>query len=377
MTYELTDAEVKLREQRAKEETEAKAKRDAEEAQLSMSWEPIDLTAALSGQRESRPELLERTDGKHLIYAGKMHWIMGEPESMKSFMAQLATAQVIEAGLDVVYLDYEDTEFGVVERLLAMGVEAQAISDHLSYIRPDTQIGSGRERITAAEARFMETLDARHYTLAVLDGVTESVALEGLDLNDNTDIADWLQRIPKRMARTGAACIVIDHVTKAVDGRGRYALGGGHKLAGLDGVSYTVEVIAPLSRAEHEAVTGKARIIVGKDRPGWVRSVSKERKYPGTLEVTAWPDGTLTAAITNDVIEPQPPMEVIADVLRVLNTFGGEDSEGHLVKHCDHPEAAIVEAVRWLLDKQWVEADKKGNSTIYRVTTKGSIEMGE
>lgn len=354
-----------------------KQKRDEQEAQsaeAAESWRPVDLSRALAGERENKPEILARTDGKHLIYAGKLHWVMGEPESMKSWFAQLAVAQVLNDGGSALYLDYEDTEYGVVERLLALGVMPGVIAEQLVYVRPDAAISDKSVRITAAETVFMETLHSRSFALAVLDGVTESIALEGLEMNDNGDIAKWLQLIPKRVTRTGAACIVIDHVTKAVDGRGRFAIGGGHKLAGLDGVSYSLEVIQPLSRADLEPVTGKARITVGKDRPGWVRMVCEERKYPGTLEITSHPDGGIHAGISTSVIAPTPPMEVITDVMRVLVQFGGEDTESHLIKFCNYPEGAAVEAIQWLIDSQWITAGKKSNSTVYTVTTKGTKE---
>lgn len=365
--YEVTEAEIIA----AKE---AQAKHQAEEAEAARSWTPVDLSRALAGEREARPEILARIDGKHLIYAGKLHWVMGEPESLKSWFAQLAVAQVLDDGGAVLYLDYEDTEFGVVERLLAMGVQPDVIAEQLIYVRPDAAIGDGLKRVTAAEQEFLTVLHSRPFRLAVLDGVTESIAQEGLELNDNGHIAGWLQRIPKRITRSGAAAIVIDHVTKAVDGRGRFALGGGHKLAGLDGVSYALEIIQPLSRADTEPVTGKARIVVGKDRPGWVRSICEDRKYPGTLEITAYPDGGITAGVTTSVMAPTPPMEVIAEVMRVLVQFGGDDTETHLVKFCSYPEGAVVEAIQWLLDSDWIAAGKKSNSTVYSVTTKGANE---
>ena len=56
----------------------------------------------------------------------------------------------------------------------------------------------------------------------------------------------------------------------------------------------------------------------------------------------------------------------------MIDRYGGEDSEGHLLKVCDYPEAAVMEAIRWLVDSEWVTASRKGNSVMYAVTTKGS-----
>ena len=345
------------------------------EADQPSSWDAVDLTDALNGIKSPPADVLERADGKHLFYSGRLSWVLGEPESMKSWIAQLAAYQVLAAGGDVLYVDYEDQEGGVVERLLGLGTPADKIRDHLVYVRPEVPVGNQhRQAVTQAELRLRAHLDARPWRLAILDGVTESMAVEGLDPNDNAAVADWLGRIPRRLANTGAAAVCIDHVTKNIDGRGRYAIGAQHKLAAVDGVALAVEVVHPLSRADLEPVTGKARLKVGKDRPGWVRSICEEAKLAGTLEITAWPDGKLSADIVAETIELAPPFEVISNVLKVLDTYGGEDTETHLFKHADFTEAECISAIKWLLDKDWVRADKRGNSTLYVLTDKGRRE---
>jgi hypothetical protein len=49
-------------------------------------------------------------------------------------------------------------------------------------------------------------------------------------------VASWLELLPRWAARLGAAVLVLDHVVKNVETRGRWATGSQHKLAGLDGV---------------------------------------------------------------------------------------------------------------------------------------------
>jgi predicted transcriptional regulator len=343
------------------------------EHDLAESWRAIDLTDALAGLRESPPTILARIDDAHLLYRGRMHWIMGEPESLKSWLAQLAVAQTLQAGEHVLYIDFEDTEHAVIERLVSMGINKTDIAEHLVYLRPKVPLGD-RSRITKADMAFVDTLSQRTFALAILDGVTESLAIERLDPNDNAEIADWLGRLPRRLALTGAATVVIDHVTKAPDTRGRFAIGAQHKLAGLDGVAYGMQIIRPLARADTEPVTGTSRIVVSKDRPGWVRAKCIDEKIIGTLEVTSYPDGGTTAAITIDLTTAEPPLAIVSEVMKVLGTFGGEDTEAHLVKHCDYNESEVIEAVRWLLDAEWIEPDKRGNSTVYRLTDKGKKE---
>ena len=82
----------------------------------------------------------------------------------------------------------------------------------------------------------------------MIDGVTEALALEGLDMASNQDVAELLQ--PARRGRShGPAppCCSIDHVTKDREARGRYAIGAQHKLAGVD-VAYRLDVVQPFGR---------------------------------------------------------------------------------------------------------------------------------
>ena len=58
------------------------------ETQMEASkWNPADITDALNGLRPPPPQLLKRSDGKNLLYQGKIHWFQGEPGSMKSMIS--------------------------------------------------------------------------------------------------------------------------------------------------------------------------------------------------------------------------------------------------------------------------------------------------
>ncbi len=77
--------------------------------------------------------------------------------------------------------------------------------------------------------------------MTVIDGVTEAMSSNGLDPNSNADVATFNALMPKRIAKEGAAVVMIDHVTKSEEGLGRYAIGGQHKLSAVDGSAFTVE----------------------------------------------------------------------------------------------------------------------------------------
>ncbi len=226
-----------------------------------------------------------------------------------------------------------------------------------------------------AEQAFLRLVNSRTWTLGIIDGVTESLALEGLEPNANAEIAAWLGRIPRRLARTGAATAVIDHVAKNPELRGRWAIGAQHKLAGVDGCSIIVELLSPLSRADNEPVTGRARLVVAKDRPGWVRQVSTESKIFGTLEITAFPDHSVDAQIVTDAnLDAYGDLEIVAEIAHHLTTYG-RDSESRILRHLPHPEALLIDAIRWMVDNDWIIPEKKGNSMTYDLTAHGRTEM--
>lgn len=237
----------------------------ASDEEAEPSWAPEDMAAVLDGADEPTPVVLRRADGVCLFYAGKVHSVHGESESGKSWLVQCAAAEVLKDGGNVAYFDFEDDAKSVGGRMLLLGVPKEVVTDpkRFIYVHPETSLKSDAER-----AQFEGTL-ARRYDFAVVDGVTDSMGLFGYKVKDNDDIAAWHRDIPKALARrTGAAVACVDHVSRDVEGRGRFALGGQHKIAGLSGAAFVVEVLSPFGRA----MAGTVRVRVGKDRPGHLRA---------------------------------------------------------------------------------------------------------
>jgi hypothetical protein len=230
------------------------------------SWAPVDLTAYLDGTyKPDEPTLLRRSDGQPLLYAGKVSALYGESESGKSWLAQCAAAEVLTAGGRVLYLDFEDSPGAVTDRLLRLGVALDDAARRFLYVQPERNLSSPGDR-----AAFEQLLSS-NLTLAVLDGVTDAMGVFELKIKDNDDVATFMRDLPRRLARdTGAAVVMVDHVTKDREGRGRYAIGGQHKLAAIDGAAYTVEVRDPLGRG----LSGVVDVRLGKDRPGALRGLA-------------------------------------------------------------------------------------------------------
>ncbi|WP_075662256.1 AAA family ATPase [Streptomyces acidiscabies] len=225
------------------------------------TWGAQDLRSVLDGSyRPPQPTVGRRDDGVGLFYPGRMNSVASESEAGKTWFALIACLQEMNDGHHVLYLDFEDDAGGVVGRLLCLGANPADVLEYFHYVRPENS-PSDIDLIDLAAV-----LDAEP-TLAIVDGVTEGMSLFGLELKDNTDIAKFGRMLLRPLTNAGAAVVTLDHVVKSSENRGRYSIGGVHKLNGLNGVMYMLENRRPFGIG----VTGKSTIRVAKDRPGQIR----------------------------------------------------------------------------------------------------------
>lgn len=334
------------------------------------TWQPIDLTDALTGVDVPPPTILARTDDICLLYAGRTHGLAGESETCKSWVAQIGSAQVINAGGDVLWIDFEDDDRGVVSRLLALMTSPDVIRTHFVYVRPEEPLRTRDGRWTAGGVDFDKVLASHPWALIVIDGVTEAMVTEGLDLNSNSDIATWSRMLPKRCANTGAAVAMLDHVTKAPDSRGRYAIGGQHKLAGLTGCQYVFETERPFSRATVEPITGVIKISVTKDRPGHVRTYASEGVI-ARMELTSYPDGGVTAKLLAPG-ESTAPLDVVlaAHIAEYLDVYP-RSSQSSVEKTIKGDNTRIRTTLKAMVEAGWAFVEEKGQSKLHTLTETG------
>lgn len=226
------------------------------------SWKPIELSPYYDGLfQEQLANILTRIDGKSLIYGGKVHSFYGESESGKSWVAQIATAELLKSDKKVIYIDFESDPQDIVKRLKALGVSRANLLHYFTYIRPE----GVRE---VSDPYWQAILQPDCASMVVIDGVTESLTMFGGETVDNDAITRWMRNFPRTVAnKSGAAVILIDHITKNSETRGRFAIGGQAKLATIDGAAYLVEPIEVLSPGR----VGSLTIRVTKDRPGDIR----------------------------------------------------------------------------------------------------------
>lgn len=269
-------------------------------------WLPADVGAILNGHYViEETTLVPREDGAHMFYRGRVHSLHGESESGKSMLAQIGVAITLNAGGTGMYIDFESDAASVVHRLLDMGVDRNAIRERFVYIRPDISPYADTEREAYA------SLLSRQVDLCVVDGVTEGMGVFGVESSQNNDqVARWIRVFPRRLATsTGAAVVLIDHVTKSIDGRGRFAIGAQAKMAGLDGVAYTVEVRKPIGRG----IAGALGVRLAKDRVGFLRpkcgayrASDRTQEYAYVVIDSSQPDGRIRWQIREPLAAVDP-----------------------------------------------------------------------
>ena len=251
------------------------------------SWKPIPLKDYFDGLFQApTATILKRSDGHGLIYTGRVHSIYGESESGKSWVAQIATAEMLKDDKKVIYIDFESDAIDIVNRLKSLGVSRANLLQYFTYIRPD----GPRD---ATDPYWQAILEPQSAELIIIDGVTESLTMWGGETKDNDAITRWMRIFPRTVATaSGAAVVLIDHITKNAETRGRFAIGGQAKLATIDGAAYLVEPLEAIAPGR----TGTITMRVTKDRPGFIRKIAGMwRKSDRTQEAAVFTIDSTTA----------------------------------------------------------------------------------
>lgn len=243
------------------------------------TWWPIRGADLMKGTSDPPPDLFRREDGLFLLYRGRVNAFLGEPESAKSWGAQAAIVECIQAGGTALMVDFENSLTAVRDRMLALGLSEVDLQTRFAYSRPDEMLAPG----TRAYKDLMVTLEDC-FDIIVVDGITDGMAMLGLNPLDLMDAGKFDRTLLRPMADSGAAVVVIDHVTKSREGRGNWAIGSQHKKAAITGAQYMFEKVHDFGRG----MKGMSRIVVLKDKAGYVR----QHQTSEHLIAEFWLDGT-------------------------------------------------------------------------------------
>lgn len=347
----------------------------------SPSWQFEDLAQLASGiELPPTPTVFQREDGQGLFYRGAVNDLHGEPGCGKSMIAQIATAQELKADRDVIYIDYEDSARNVVKRLLLLGVTGEQIVQHLHYVRPSAKPSSP----TSLDG-WKETLDyADTATLAIIDGVTSCLAYAGLDSNSGDDIAAWYNTMPRLISACGPAVVLIDHVVKSKDNRGRYAGGSMQKLALIDGISYSVDMTKPVGKG----VRGTIVIKSGKDRISEIEehcavnwSNGSHLREAARIEINSTDPKLMRVTIARPNMMPsdettrqrglERPTGLMEKISRIIENAPEEPNQTEIIELLKDDgssarKTTVLTAINRLLEGEWISnRSGRNNRNIY------------
>jgi len=319
----------------------------------SRGWEPMDLSAlSLDTMPTPKPELLHRSDGPGLLYAGKINMFLGRPGTGKTWIALLAVAQVIQGGRAALFLDHEDSIGTCWRRLALLGCTDEQIRERLLYVQPSMW---GTPEDLARLAALTESSDI---ALVVVDSVGESMSMAQADQNDDPAVARWLRTLARRLTAAGPAVLLLDHLPKDSPEVGTWPIGSQRKLAGADGAVYAVSVGEyPFSAT----TSGKALLTVVKDRNGAMTKDEKAAEFKVTIDDNESSFELLP--VVNEKRTPagnvQRPTWLMEQVSRVLEDWPRERPTPGVNDICARVrgrKADISQAIAALVDGGWVDS---------------------
>jgi hypothetical protein len=328
----------------------------SEDTEVPSSWRPVNITAVLDGTwKPLEPSVGRRSDGRGLFYPARTHTVVSETEAGKTWFALAAAIAEMMAGCHVFYIDFEDDEGSVVGRLLSLGVDPEVIRDLFHYIRPEHPLQG-----THLDALCEELADYRP-SLTLLDGITEAMNMQGLNPIDNVDISTFNRRVNLPMTASGAAQASFDHVVKDSQSRGRYAIGGVHKLNIVSGAGYILENRAPFGIE----MTGRSNLKIAKDRPGQLRRHAVDNKWYADLVLASDADGKAEVTIESSQQrvaerEASPPFRPTNLMEKVSKYLEGEaaDSQNQILKDVPGNRDGKIAALKILKEEGYVTPAK-------------------
>jgi hypothetical protein len=192
-----------------------------------------------------------------LLYPGLRTLLSGETESMKTWFALMLAKEEMQAGHPVAWADLDAMGPGeILLRLRSLGVADDLIARRFCYKEPTERLAGGRL------LDVCEEIEERGVRMFVLDAFNAVLRLHGLDPNKTPDVEAFWFEIADAIGRAGAAPVLLDHVPKNPDARGKYAYGSERKASGAS-VHIGFDLLEALTRGGR----GRSILKTNKDRP--------------------------------------------------------------------------------------------------------------
>lgn len=210
-------------------------------------WERINLADPAYAIPPDPPNILG------LLYDGRRHVISGPPESAKTLIAYILLVETLRAGQTVAIVDFE---MGPTAARRLLG-DVGATEDELAaihYYEPHDPPTNGYLALVLAGVR-----------LVLIDAAAGAYDTSGLDDNARKDAEAFARAWIRPLWQAGITTLVVDHVTKNADTRGKFTIGSERKVGQAD-VHISLDAVKPLSRGN----AGIVKATVHKDRPGFL-----------------------------------------------------------------------------------------------------------
>lgn len=217
------------------------------------SWRPLNLI-----QLAANPPEPPTIGG--LLYPAKRTVLSGETESMKTWFALILCKAELDIGRPVCWIDLDAMGPGaMLQRLQKLGVNHTTIADGFHYIEPNEQLDP------AKQTDLTTLVENEGIRLCIIDAFNPILNLHQLDPNNVSDVETFWRTIADPIAQAGAAPVLLDHVVKNPDNRGKYATGSERKASGAI-VHLGFKLLEPL----RQGGIGRSLLSVHKDRPGYL-----------------------------------------------------------------------------------------------------------
>ena len=301
-------------------------------------WQSQALNLA-SSEFERKPEPPQYLG---LIYRGRRHMLSGPPESLKTLVAALAALEAIRGGENVAYIDFENGPYGFRQILADVGASKTEIENGLIYLPAENP----------PDAADITWLLDEEVTLVVIDSGAGAYNISSLDDGKRGDVEAFAQLWIDPLWRAEITSIVLDHVVKNQDSRGKWAIGSERKSGSVD-VHLGLDV--PEGKQLTRGGEGVVKVNVGKDRPGF-------HTRPTTAVITLTSD-PYTHAITYElrsadeaeVALRQMPTWYMEQVSRYVEDIGEAGSRNQIADAIGRKRTKVLEAIRCLLSLGYLD----------------------
>lgn len=251
-----------------------------------------------------------------LVYSGKRHWLSGPPEAAKTMLSWIVALDVLRSDGPVAHVDFEAGAAATRLVLRELGATARELDDIFHF-----------EPTAEPHDDDVAELVAEGVQLVIIDAAAGAFHATDLDDNKRADVEKFARAWTEPFFAAGIATLVIDHVGKNPDGRGRFAIGSERKV-GVADVHLGLEDVKTLTRGG----TGLIKVRVHKDRGGFL-----VRPYAAELTIHSDPDThaltwTLADPTTGDDWQPTALMESVSRHLEAQDEPASKSAVERAVK---------------------------------------------